>query len=374
MKLCLKENIKKTRVVCLLIMHLLLCSYEWEDVLDKSKYKLLEETRKNDETKLLSKIGEDALKLSALYFYEKEDKRNYHNGLYWQRVASSAGGSPMYAWGLQSKNDINWVYVHNGEFNETAFKVEGGMLIALLNYDSEWLFNRAMLSINNTHEEMLNEEGSASKEYCGLTPENKMIFLAIPSVSSNKGVVVDIGSGWGACSKQLALLGYKVYSIDKDKRHIQFQKDDFCRMPGEYTFLHKYWELTGSEYINNESAFKEYCETIKKQNIKFITGNFTDPKTIEQIQDTRWSVVVALNSMHFMNDKEKEMTSNMIDKHLDKEGVFFLKANQKKDSSTPYNFKVKDLFLKYFSKYNILTYNGDPKGDSASITIYKSKM
>ena len=41
-------------------------------------------------------------------------------------------------------------------------------------------------------------------------------------------VVIDIGSGLGQCSRQLALLGYKVFSVEKDQQMMNWQSIIFA--------------------------------------------------------------------------------------------------------------------------------------------------
>ena len=86
---------------------------------------------------------------------------------------------------------------------------------------------------------MLNGNGSADVDYC--VQRIPVDILLIHPPTEGEIVLVDIGSGWGACAKQFALLGYKVYSIDIDQRHLDFQKNDFCRMPPVDTFVYQYW-------------------------------------------------------------------------------------------------------------------------------------
>lgn len=154
---------------------------------------------------------------------------------------------------------------------------------------------------------------------------------------------------------------------DKDERHIEFQKKNFCKMPDKYTFLHKYLALNKPELVENENNFKIYCEHIKNRNIKFIAGNFAEHNTTKQINDAQWDIVISQDSMHFMNDKEKEITSKFVDQHLKKGGVFMIKAKPK--INLDHGFKVKDLYFRYFSTYKILTYIEFPI--SSIITIYK---
>jgi len=216
---------------------------------------------------------------------------------------------------------------------------------------------------------MLNDNGSASQEICHLIQSNQLLYLLQELPPENGRIVIDIGSGWGTCVKPLALLGYTVYSIDKDIRHIDYQRGSgFCTPPGEDSFLYQYWKLSNPKLISDTKYFQKYCENAKEKNIKFIVGDFTKLETMQQISHRRWDIVLALDSMHFMSPAEREKASILIDKRLVKGGVVMVKANSPTNNNI-YGFYVKDLLFQHFSKYKVLTnIDNDTEGE---LTLYK---
>jgi 16S rRNA A1518/A1519 N6-dimethyltransferase RsmA/KsgA/DIM1 with predicted DNA glycosylase/AP lyase activity len=66
---------------------------------------------------------------------------------------------------------------------------------------------------------------------CALDSNKQIEVILKEHPPTKDSVVIDIGSGWGRCTRYLALLGYTVYSIELDRRMQQIQEDVFCDFP-----------------------------------------------------------------------------------------------------------------------------------------------
>ena len=194
------NNIKRIKDYgLLLLVHLLLCGFaDWMDVPDQVNSEWLKKIRSLDEEKLkeelINNVYDQANTLSKIYFYKDKDKRNYHEGMYWQQVTFNTIDMPTYTWSTQRAKNNRWVYNHNGKFNAYVYALEDKMLSYLAKYDSEGLFNHLILSVKRDeyHTKMLNGNGTASKEYCQLTTSNQMLYLVNELPPNNNRVVVDV--------------------------------------------------------------------------------------------------------------------------------------------------------------------------------------
>ena len=161
---------------------------------------------------------------------------------------------------------------------------------------------------------------------CPLVSNKQMDVLLKTHPPTEDSVIIDIGSGLGACSRHLALLGYTVYSIDSHFMIMTQQLAHFC----DYNI----------KDIGNKEIYLTQCNTIKNNNFHYIFGEFTDPKVINQItqKHPKWNVVIALDSLQFFNDTQRQSTLKVIDKHLVPSGIFVA-------SSIPQKFyKNKEIF------------------------------
>jgi precorrin-6B methylase 2 len=256
------------------------------------------------------------------------------------------------------------IHKHNGSFANEIFKFENSMIDFLQPYSKGLEQNLSAFSNrenegSDDNRPMLNDNGSASIDYCQLDTENQIpLLLYIHPPTRANVVIIDIGSGWGTCAKQLALLGYKVYSIDIDQHHLDFQKNNFCKMPAIDTFLYQYWKVTNPQILD-EHIFQNYCNKVKDKNIVYIVGNFADEKTVKKIDQKQWNIVLSLDSLQFMNQKDRENTFKLVNQYLQEKGIFIIKTKSKSDygSDNPliYDFDLHNSFQKTFSDYKILS-------------------
>ena len=320
--------------------------------------------------KILANSGEDnhIKNLALLYAFGSICEQNYIESLKCYQTLSRKNNVPMYS--LKSPLSVNaeraktLIHQHNGIFGKKIFELEETMINFLKYYNdglgqifTSYSIRAKSGSLDNRP--MLNDHGSASTSYCQLDIENQVpLLLHTHPPDKNDVVVVDIGSGWGACSKQLALLGYKVYSIDKDQRHLKFQEDNFCTMPAPDTFLYHYWKVHNPAILEKQK-FKHYCYQIKDKNIVYIAGNFTDEKIINQLKQKQWNIVLSLDSLQFMNPKDREDTFKLINKHIQNKGIFILKTKRKNDYSSDnlliYDFDLHHTFYQIFIDYKVLS-------------------
>jgi len=197
---------------------------------------------------------------------------------------------------------------------------------------------------------MLNDMGGAIPHHCSLTNYNFIPYLLFYFSPKNTSTVLDLGSGWGACTKELALLGYKVYSIDIDKRHLDFQKNNFCTAPDNHTFLYNHWKLYNSELITEKKHFSRHCDN-SYNNVKYILGDFSQNILIDKIQNNSIDIILLMDSIQFVPSiKERSNILYSLDKKLKKGGVLFIKA------PTFYDFNINKEVLEnpIFSNYKAI--------------------
>ena len=120
-------------------------------------------------------------------------------------------------------------------------------------------FTSRFSQISSKHtEKTKNYKGHSSYKECSILPLS-LLDLHHNYPSSTHPVVVDLGSGYGACAKQMAVFGYEVYSIDEESRHIDKQEEHFCTKEKRGDFL----DAVLSKY-GLTSKFEKECEDIKK--------------------------------------------------------------------------------------------------------------
>ena len=202
---------------------------------------------------------------------------------------------------------------------------------------------------------MLNGMGGASKQYCSLANYNFFPYLLTYMPPEGNRVVLDVGSGWGACSKQLALLGYKVYSIDIDSNHIDFQKKDFCNAPDEHTFIYNYWKMYNPRLISEPEYFQRYCQNSQK-NIEYIVGDFSKEGVINKIPNNNIDVILAIDSMQFIESENKRFkTFQLLDTRLKKGGIFFIQSPTQYEHKYNFDLDKEILSNQFFRKYKVIT-------------------
>jgi hypothetical protein len=140
---------------------------------------------------------------------------------------------PLFSWNFFGTiNENNRTKIINFNKNNKDIIENEKKMQKILSPYADWLEKRCALMAqfgidaptnSSKFSAMLNGMGGASKQYCSLTDYNFFPYLLTYMPPEGNRVVLDVGSGWGACSKQLALLGYKVYSIDIDSNHIDFR-------------------------------------------------------------------------------------------------------------------------------------------------------
>lgn len=324
--------------------------------------------------------------LAKLYALGHGVEQNFYEGMRWKYELAKKINQPMYSLSpMTNATELAYAPIreHNGSFEKTVFAFEQNMINFLKPYSKglEQNFNsyikRTYNKTLNDTMPMFNSNGSASTKYCqldlGQTFQIPLLLHTHPPTKDSV-VVIDIGSGWGACSKQLALLGYKVYSVDIDQRHLDFQKSNFCEMPATDTFLYQYWKVNNPQMLDKH-FFKNYCKKIKDKNIVYIAGNFANQKTIKKINKDRWNIVLSLDSLQFMNKKDRDNTFKIVNQHLQEKDIFILKTKRKiqYNSNDPliYDFDLHNNFHQIFIDYKILSswiYNSKILG----LTLYKN--
>lgn len=306
------------------------------------------------------------INLANMYAFGKICDQNYNKALKCKQSLSHKWSLPMYSLNpteqANTKSIKQLINKHNGTFVQKIFEFENLMINFLEPYN-KGLGQNLLATIDRNeqgskdNQAMLNRNGSASVDYCQLDNENLILLLLyIYPPKQGDFVIVDIGSGWGPCSKQLALLGYKVYSIDIEQRHLDFQKDNFCTMPLPDTFLYQYWKVNNPELLT-EYFFKQHCSKIKENNIIYINGDFADKEVVKNI-DTQWNIVLALDSLQFMNLEGWTNTFKFVDNNLSEDGIFIIKTKSKErygvESPLIHDFDLHNMFHKIFSDYKVL--------------------
>jgi len=200
--------------------------------------------------------------MATMYAIGKGVEQDYYQAMKWKQKAAKAVNLPMYSLSaipnIKAIPEKQLINKHNGLFVEEIFKFEDSMISFLRPY-SNGLGQNLSAYIKRKKEgsdpirAMLNGNGSSNIDYCQLDIENLIpLLLYIHPPTKGDVTVVDIGSGWGSCAKQLALMGYKVYSIDIEQDHLDFQKGNFCKMPAIDTFLYQYWKVNNPRLLDEQ--------------------------------------------------------------------------------------------------------------------------
>jgi 2-polyprenyl-3-methyl-5-hydroxy-6-metoxy-1,4-benzoquinol methylase len=306
--------------------------------------------------------GRELLQSRNLSFNDKTPLQNYALGMRVSQDISNIEGLPLYNWTgnwLNTPIDLRkWAALKNEDFNKEVFQYENQVILEIKKYN-QWVGKRFVKEIMVGEEEfeyMLNDYGSASKKHCRLNVDNHILYL-LHYYKPNKNIkILDIGSGWGACSKELALLGYTVYSVELDKRHIDYQKEHFCDNFQEDSFEYEYFKKNRPHLLNDQS-FNHYCKGIFQQNIKYIEGKFEDINTLKEINSTDWDIVLALDTIQFMNKNTVDSFFKIIDTNLSKNGIFVIRTHydyNDEEGIQTYKHYIEDIFEKSFSNYKIL--------------------
>jgi hypothetical protein len=172
----------------------------------------------------------------------------------------------------------------------------------------------------------------------------------------------------------MTFLGYKVFSIDKDQRHLDFQKRNFCNIE-KNTFLDDLLSLDNY----NDSNLEEDCKEIIK-NVSFIRWGFENYSTPHQLPPQPWNMVIAYNVFQFMSDFELIRSLDLIANKISKNGVVYLNYTHWDEKSAPSNYNDNYKFLiKYMKKLGFkildqkyLTYKDMPKHNQ-TCSIFKDK-
>lgn len=288
-------------------------------------------------------------------------------------------GLPIYYWFFNQKSNKSetlrkWANSKNKKKVSDIFSLEQDMRsIAVQYHDVNIIRAIRIKSIENDNRHlafMLNGMGNAQTEDCLIAGSNHILYF-LKYYSSNQSTVVDIGSGWGGCSKPLALLGYKVYSVDLYKGHLEYQKEHFCDMPTKQSFLYNLWEKTNPELLIDKN-FVEHCR-LARENIHFIEGDMSNPATLSKIKSHHWNIVLALNSFQFMDSGKRDRILKAVNTKLAKEGSFVLKMNHdyRRGKVPTYDFSLEDMYDKYFPAYTIINVEEDDKNRLSSFTLVK---
>ena len=272
---------------------------------------------------------------------------------------------PLFSWHFFGTiNENNRTKIINFNKNNKDIIENEKKMQKILSPYADWLEKRCALMAqfgidaptnSSKFSAMLNGMGGASKQYCSLTDYNFFPYLLTYMPPEGNRVVLDVGSGWGACSKQLALLGYKVYSIDIDSNHIDFQKKDFCNAPDEHTFIYNYWKMYNPRLISEPEYFQRYCQNSQK-NIEYIVGDFSKEGVINKIPNNNIDVILAIDSMQFIESENKRFkTFQLLDTRLKKGGIFFIQSPTQYEHKYNFDLDKEILSNQFFRKYKVIT-------------------
>ena len=198
----------------------------------------------------------------------------------------------------------------------------------------------------------INEMGESSSQ--DPSARDYIIYLHDRFLPSKHPIVVDIGSGLGGWTRVMTFLGYKVFSIDKDQMHLDFQKRNFCNI-AKNTFLDDLLSLDNYDYSN----LKEDCKEIIK-NVSFIKWRFENDSIPDQLPSQPWNMAIVDNVFQFMNESELIRSLKLIENKISKNGVVYLNYTHWDEKSAPPNYNDNYKFLiKYMKKlgFKILEQN-----------------
>lgn len=331
-----------------------------------------------------SKYLTEYQKVSDYAYGQNGLKQNYHKSMQQKQKLQLLEKSPMYALIPEVELDANLMTLvnkYNGKFQNEVLEIENKFIKSLYPYN-QWLGRKLKEdpTASLTNAPMSNGHGSSHQNYCALDDQNILLYLLNLYPPSDNIKVIDIGSGWGDCSKQLALLGYKVYSVDIDQSHLDYQKHHFCDTVSKNSFIYQYWRNNFPEMLDT-NYFKSYCKKIRKNNIEFIDGDFSEKSTIAKISDKTWDVVLSLNNLQFMNSQQQANLFKIVDNYLIENGIFIITAKTKLlyessnlDSKDIYDIDLKNEVFnkKTFVNYKILSVFYHPSiGYLLGVNLYK---
>lgn len=285
---------------------------------------------------------------------------------------------PIYSWAIYLQAIPNedlrrWASTKNYGNTSMAFLKQDINILESNLYFHDVCENDAANSLNGYGKvyTMNNGLGQGVKDQCELENFNQVLYLLNQYTPSTDKIVVDIGSGWGACSKLLALLGYRVYSVDVDDSHIEEQKKCFCDAVLTRSFLNLYWKYTNPKLLD-QKYFQEHCKESQK-NIQYIVGDFANPETIKKISEKNWDIVLTHNSIHFMDEEARDRVFKTIKEKLSREGSLILRMKHACSITGVdcYDFKLEEAYDKYFENYYILGLIQDIENRLSGFTIMK---
>lgn len=324
------------------------------------------------------KLEEQIAKLNNVFEYSlKEGKPIYawsHQDIYVQYpVYKDKEGKPLV---IPLNNSVlNWAAKKNANYLKQIFDIESYMITQQKNYYWD-LYYRDKEAVQNIP--MLNRMGDSSQHGCQFLPSlHPLYFLKYHSPQESK-VLVDIGSGWGTCAKLMAHLGYKVYSVDLDEKHLEYQREHFCDIPDKDSFLNIFWQRNNPELLKADN-FLHHCQKAQN-NITYIQGDFADASTVSKLKDQKWDIVIATYSTHFMNDKQRNNVWNSIKNHLKSGGSFVLTMTHTgkmcSNQASIFNpvvcdFSLEEVYEQYFDRYKILTLWLDDQQKLGGYTLKK---
>ena len=179
----------------------------------------------------------------------------------------------------------------------------------------------------------------------------------------------------------LCLLGagkLTLTSIDIDKGHLDFQKNNFCKAPDNHTFIHNHWKIYNAELITKEECFSTHCHDAHK-NVKYILGDFAQDIIMHKIKNNSLDVILLMDSIQFVSSIN--IRSNILrslDKKLKKGGILFIKAPTQYHYS--FNINTEVLENPIFNNYNAIMAtsllkeaNGSQRDDLLNVIILQKK-
>lgn len=265
---------------------------------------------------------------------------------------------PLYSWSKflnNSDSTRSLIHRYNKEYNNQNLKIENN----LIDLYSDFIKYRKNYYLNN--QEALNSNHK-TLNICSLDANNQIQYLLENHPPENGKIVVDIGSGLGQCSKQLALLGYEVFSIDKESKMIEFQKHNFCEPIAPETFVYFYWKRY-KPYLLNKDNYNNYCQKIRDTKVHFITDNFISDNTLKKLERNKkvWDIVIGLMSLQFFDDRERKIALKIIDDHQSHNSILILStqpSHMYKDKTLfggVYNFSLEEMLDSSINKkYKVL--------------------
>ena len=165
----------------------------------------------------------------------------------------------------------------------------------------------------------------------------------------------------------MSLLGYTVYSIDAGHGMQQIQEDVFCDFPIE-SILTSIEKQKSDPSIWNKDTYINYCKETLKNRVHFIEGDFSDKNVISAItqKHPKWNIVIALDSLQFFSNSQREKAFESIDKNLVAGGILIVSTLPKEYYGNDelfggvHDFKIEDLLTNHklntgYTKYSAIS-------------------